>query len=995
MKREEQRILAGSLNVLPPSDKTPENDAIELINFRVDQEGVLRGGPSLKTLSSAFGGAPIHTIWLVPKDSFNQYQYSSALVGAGTKLYAVTWPVNGEYTVTLQDSGYDGNPLGIVVWNGYIWVMNQAQQRVVGNIGSVNSGFLPAPWLPAVPTAAPSVAAVSGGDLDGTYQYYVTFVAYTGLETNPGPASTAVAIGSGDAAQLTSIPVSAEANVQKRRIYRSGGTLGATYQVAEIADNTTTSYTDTQSDVAITETGIEMPGSDASIGDNSAPPAARGVVGPYFNYLLAFGGNQDDSLGNRLWWSQNGVPVFPGAVTTLFAGPGLPYTGSSPEGNWVDVGAPDDQILAITLHGRTAVIYKQRSIWRLVGDPVTGVLEQCSASIGALGQNAVAWAGAVDYVLSTDGVFLFDLDAEHKASEKIEPVFFGLPDWIQFGAADIAGHPWNPTNPVCRWLNGTLLVGDGSGTTFLLHVATGRWAAYAPAAAAVTAIAQLGSAFDYYAGDAAGNFSQNSLSGTTASLISVWQTRFLDQGLGDQPKRYLNFVLDAELQGGTAKVYLFYDNGAAGGTKAAALAGTFTGTARKKFEIDYAELEEGGIVGTNVSVRVEITSSTGSSIPPAIHGLYVYYEPLPRSSSASATAGFALDAERGVWQVKEIEYDVEPLVAGAGGSLTSKLLTDLPGNELALRQTDTVASSGWRRNYLLPQNTAGTGWWTGRLFQLLLTMPAANGQFRLWGARMLARKVGTYIEDYEATSGYRWDSWWLNFGSVHVKVFDQIKLEVETGATITVTVSTELPGETPAVVTTKNFTGDGARKWFTVELPADTIGRGIRVRISANGSWTFYAGMVSARVVGRYLSAAQGDQFRTLEQDFGSERIKEAKKLEIDVAGVAAFAVWTDEPDGLASRVTKTIDTGGARKTVRVNLPPNVRGRLWRIDATTTGVARIYAIRAWMRVTGEAQPGGWAWQSFALEPSGTLPAWSPLPVVPTSEEWTWLPVPLG
>src|SRR5581483_7784153 len=100
--------------------------------------------------------------------------------------------------------------------------------------------------------------------------------------------------------------------------------------------------------------------------------------------------------------------------------------------------------------------------------------------------------------------------------------------------------------------------------------------------------------------------------------------------------------------------------------------------------------------------------------------------------------------------------------------------------------------------------------------------------------------VGVYIEDYEALAGFLWDSWYLNFGSIQVKVFDQIKLEMETSAILIVTVSTELPGETPAVVMTQAFQGNGTRAWFTVELPAQTIGRDIRIQIGARGSWIFY-----------------------------------------------------------------------------------------------------------------------------------------------------------
>ncbi len=83
----------------------------------------------------------------------------------------------------------------------------------------------------------------------GTYYYYCTFVDQSGLETNPGPVSQAVTATDG-AVLLSAIPICPITAIPdmpplaKRRIYRTGGQLGAAYQVTEIADNVTTTYLD-------------------------------------------------------------------------------------------------------------------------------------------------------------------------------------------------------------------------------------------------------------------------------------------------------------------------------------------------------------------------------------------------------------------------------------------------------------------------------------------------------------------------------------------------------------------------------------------------------------------------------------------------------------------------------------------------------------------------------------------------------------------------------
>lgn len=998
MKREEQRVLAGSLNVLTPTDKTPENDAIELINFRVDQAGVLRVGDSYDTsflTEPGFLPGPIHT--LVPLSDLGsstigagltfldvQFPPNTFLAGVGTNLY-LCWPRNAQ--LLAQD--FDGQPLSIVPWNGFLWVMNQAKQLVLypaalsyavagQPYGAPETGA----WLPPAPptsalTAAPEGDA-SADQPNGTYQYYVTFVSLTGLETNPGPASDPATITPqlGGGLALNDIPISSDPQVWARRIYRIGGTLGQAYQIAQLGDNTSTGfYLDEMSDLDATELGIVMPTT------NDPPPAALGLAGPYFNYLLAW---NDPYHGNRLFWSQNGVALFPGsqpAATT---------------GNWVDVGAPDDHVLAVSLHTSVAVIYKQRSIWRLRGDPVSGVLEQCSASIGAAGPKAVANAGPKDYLVSTDGLFRFNLDFEEKVSEKLDPIFFGTPNWTSLGDDTLPLHRWQPVrgNPVvCAWLNGTVLLSDGAGTAFLYHEKTDRFAALeSNLGAPITAVAPYGSAYQYWIGD-------TSVSGTEAHIAmveqitgsgqtAIWQTRFLDQGLGDQPKSYYSLALDAELNGATANVYVLY-GGVAGRTLLEAL----SGEERQKFYIDLADTG-GNLVAIppgypNIGVRIEIACLAGT-VPPAIHGLYIYYEIEARATANLATQPFPLDAERGVWQIKELEYDLRPQAS----EVIAEVFTDLPGNTPALRQADALSLAtpgfGSRRNYQCP-TTGSAGYWTGRLLGLNLTSALP---FQLYGARALARKVGTYIEAYEAQKGFRWDSWWLNFASVQVKTFDQVKLEIDTTGDFTVFFSTELPGEDPLVVWNQTLSGTSARRWYTVELPAGTIGRDCRVQIAFTADATLYSGSVSMRLAGRYLSATQGDQLRTLEQDFSSERVKLCKKLEVDLNGAVTLTVWTNEPGGLAARFAKTLDSGGIRRTMLVRLPPNVRGRLWRIDATTPSAAFLYAIRGWMRVTGEAGSANWAWQEFALEPSETLPRWADLPVVPTPEEWTWVPVPL-
>tara|TARA_R110000751_G_scaffold146094_9_gene250027 strand:+ start:27957 stop:30251 length:2295 start_codon:yes stop_codon:yes gene_type:complete len=95
---------------------------------------------------------------------------------------------------------------------------------------------------------APTGAAGSAGNLDGTYYYRVTFTTAEG-ETSPGSGSAAIVV-SNQRIDLT-IPTSTSRLVTGRKIYRTVGTGGDAVLVklvATISDNTTTSYEDNTAD---------------------------------------------------------------------------------------------------------------------------------------------------------------------------------------------------------------------------------------------------------------------------------------------------------------------------------------------------------------------------------------------------------------------------------------------------------------------------------------------------------------------------------------------------------------------------------------------------------------------------------------------------------------------------------------------------------------------------------------------------------------------------
>ena len=133
----------------------------------------------------------------------------------------------------------------------------------------------------AAPTTAPTLNTyVSGGILTGTYYYVVSYVASSGI-TNYGPVSAAIAP---SAQNVTlNIPTSPSNLVIARNIYRSISPAGPFDLVGSVSDNTTTTFTDSNTSPTTaaldynTTANIQQNGSIILIADNTNYNTALGI----------------------------------------------------------------------------------------------------------------------------------------------------------------------------------------------------------------------------------------------------------------------------------------------------------------------------------------------------------------------------------------------------------------------------------------------------------------------------------------------------------------------------------------------------------------------------------------------------------------------------------------------------------------------------------------------------------------------------------------------
>jgi hypothetical protein len=408
-EKQVQKLLGEGVNLLPPSDVIGEGEAEKCVNWRPDMVAKLVNRGGMIQLASGLGDW-FHTIahvesppsagWFLGVDE-KLYNYAGA--GGTPRVLDV---LTGDPVV------FDGDFLGWASMQGYLWVMNRLRQGRV-----VAANFYP--WLPDPPAAAPGVTKVAG-DLSGAVKYYIVFETDKGFTSNPSPVSAEISDAAAPFGVTIALPTSTNPEVSKLRIYRVGGKLPAPYLVFRMDHGGMSEITDDGGTLAIAnETGdpndyflsdaMAIEYGELMEDDHDPPPSAFGLAGPYFERLLAF---NSAAHPNRIWYSPTSQPwYFPGAETA--------------DGNWVDAGEEGEEIYAISVKPHMCWVYKAHSIWRIVGDLESGLLEQVTPAMGIVGPRAWASHGVVDYIRSNEGIYLM-ADKPYKVSQRVDPIFKGL-----------------------------------------------------------------------------------------------------------------------------------------------------------------------------------------------------------------------------------------------------------------------------------------------------------------------------------------------------------------------------------------------------------------------------------------------------------------------------------------------------------------------------------------------------------------------------------------
>lgn len=559
-----------------------------------------------------------------------------------------------------------------------------------------------------------------GGSFEGEVLYRVTFDTAASHETNPGPASTSVAV-SRQGVALSNIPTSADAQVTKRHIYRGGQTLGGSfYRVHTLNDNVTTIWTDTVSDDQATD-GVRLRD------DRDPPPAALGLAGPYYNRLVAF---NTSAFPNRFWWTRVNLPQY------------------WPPTSYNDVGDRNSGILAVTQHGRILTFYKNGSIHILAGDPEDGgILEEADSTVGILGPKAVANAGDVDYFAGPDGIYEFNLRAPRKIMLPVEPIFQGEAVTIGPGVTvlPISSDATARSRTVVVFAAGLLRIQYAeSGQSYpsvelIYNVTTGQIAQnrYNLTNGGFRSMLYDANENKLYGGQRSGYYHRVGDQTTdNGSVIQVkWQSKYEDLGEPDRDKVFEDLVLEHNTGSDNIAVKAYLNDGASQVSIA-----TINSSARER---EVIPLNSGaGLAARNIALRIEGDSDGGLGIYDAT--LHYYLKPRRARSFDTGLIDLGVRSHK---QLLAIEVDIETEDTNV---LNYQVFSDMPGAQVASRESSSKAISGTGRQnplYILPAATI-----TGGLFRLVLTRTT---EFYLWGLRL---KVMPYPAHVNGDTGEIWET---------------------------------------------------------------------------------------------------------------------------------------------------------------------------------------------------------------------------------------------
>lgn len=434
--------FAGGLNLRAANAELQDDELVDAWNFSLSDIGSLTKRGGLTALSTTLPGpARQMVVWTPPGGTKAIYAVATDSGGTGWLLRVDL----GTGAVTEIGSGLSatGTP-AMIPMAGYLVVLDGTQ-------GWFWDGTTFGALGVDAPTSAVTLAAGTSdpNGPNGEYVYYVTFVRANGMESNPSPVSSALTVTTSDIS-VSGIATSSDPTVTKRRLYRNGGnTAGIALMVTEIADNTTTAYTDTASDASLI-------GNEVLSFSNGAPPTGLTIGAVYNGRMWASTG-----ADSQLYYSE--------VLSPWAWGDGANYTEISPD--------QSGSISGVFPIASQLLVFKPQSVWAVNGyPPANFTVSQTVVPQGCMAPFSVAMTPSGVTFLAQDGVYwtngytgdVMQDDQDPMRRNKIEPLLVSI-DYTQ----PVVGIYFDRTYYL-------FCTGNGTGQTFviLFDFRHGSWVLY-------------------------------------------------------------------------------------------------------------------------------------------------------------------------------------------------------------------------------------------------------------------------------------------------------------------------------------------------------------------------------------------------------------------------------------------------------------------------------------------------------------------------------------
>lgn len=851
----------------------------------------------------------------------------------------------------------------------------------------------------------------------GAITHFISFFNIFNQDSNPSPASNIIIAGD-ESMVLSNIPTSPDPQVTGRFVWRIGGGISQALQVGVIPDNTSTTWGSFLSNRDAQDLGIYMPTT------RDLPPAALGAVGPFFGKLLAW--NTADHPA-RLFWSDSARPwAFPGSDDEAV-------------GNWEDVGGDDDKLLKVILHPTLAVLYKQRSIWRMPGDPATNDAVQTDSTFGLIGPAAAVNYGSVDFIVGADGVYRYNLDFGDKISDDIDPIFKG--DYVLLDGTGLPGDNYLPPINLALLDQCVLTViqdrlrfcyasamATSNDTVAVYHIPSARWGleVYNLAKTSFTALTYGGLTGDGLertlmggiTGDDGGycyRLEQPDADDDASPIKLNWQSPFYDQGLPYNFKWYSDIEIEYWTPQGdgaasTLHVFLLLDNGA----RVIDL-GTLSSPGRTihTFRLDADQdiipnspSPEYGLRAKNWAIRVFGEGYPGGGA--TIYGAAMHWWAEERQANTFDTGDTPIGPPE---RCKEIDY-LELYVTANGGTLETVLNSDLPGSVLSLR-------TGWgnlpapvgRGNvrFRLPD---AVGKVDGRNYRVQVTNKPTGQTMQVHQARIRGRSIGEYIDGTLNPPEY-YESPEFSVAPGRVGELKDFTLDYDVSAAGgQFVLYTDLPGasglQIRRTLPIPYQAGVRGIYVFPLEGPSDVAsdelpnGQLFKVRLypPPGGILRLHGrAEFQTRIIGTYFNGANGEIWETQPDDIfeGLAVIREGQ-VTLEAAGPMLFELLEELPNQdervVASMVVDPTPTTQGRLPIYGRFSGHTKGQQIKCRISGPYICRVYEVKLFGRRL-QTNASSWDWTKVPglVETSDNFDKRS-MPVRTTDEEFTWWELPV-